>query len=87
MTYSRLRRLSLGAQLTGANILLTAPRRTGKTSLMREAARRLEQRGRDLAIYVDPTTNLIQRPYFRRDYNWRPAPPPPHHRSLIRSVA
>lgn len=37
----------------GANILLTAPRRTGKTSLMREVARRLEQRGRDIAIYVD----------------------------------
>lgn len=36
-----------------ANILLTAPRRTGKTSLMREVARRLEQRGRDIAIYVD----------------------------------
>ncbi|MBA3547235.1 MAG: ATP-binding protein [Nannocystis sp.] len=37
----------------GANILLTAPRRTGKTSLMREVARRLEQRGKDIAIYVD----------------------------------
>jgi len=37
----------------GANILLTAPRRTGKTSLMREVARRLEERGRDTAIYVD----------------------------------
>lgn len=37
----------------GANILLTAPRRTGKTSLMREVARRLEERGKDIAIYVD----------------------------------
>ncbi len=37
----------------GANILLTAPRRTGKTSLMREVARRLEERGKDTAIYVD----------------------------------
>ena len=37
----------------GANILLTAPRRTGKTSLMREVARRLEDRGQDIAIYVD----------------------------------
>lgn len=37
----------------GANILLTAPRRTGKTSLMREVARLLADRGRDLAIYVD----------------------------------
>lgn len=37
----------------GANILLTAPRRTGKTSLMREAVRRLDQRGRDIAVYVD----------------------------------
>lgn len=37
----------------GANILLTAPRRTGKTSLMREVARRLTERGRDIAIYVD----------------------------------
>jgi len=37
----------------GANILLTAPRRTGKTSLMREVVRRLTQRGRDIAIYVD----------------------------------
>ncbi|MBL9106809.1 MAG: ATP-binding protein [Myxococcales bacterium] len=37
----------------GAHILLTAPRRTGKTSLMREVSRRLEQRGKDLPIYVD----------------------------------
>jgi hypothetical protein len=37
----------------GANILLTAPRRTGKTSLMREVARRLTERGKDIAIYVD----------------------------------
>lgn len=37
----------------GAHILLTAPRRTGKTSLMREVGRRLELRGKDLAIYVD----------------------------------
>lgn len=37
----------------GANILLTAPRRTGKTSLMREVARRLEERGKDIAIYAD----------------------------------
>jgi AAA+ ATPase superfamily predicted ATPase len=35
----------------GANILLTAPRRTGKTSLMREAARNLE--GKYICLQVD----------------------------------
>lgn len=37
----------------GAHILLTAPRRTGKTSLMREVVRQLHERGRDHALYVD----------------------------------
>jgi len=35
----------------GANILLTAPRRTGKTSIMREAARQLE--GKYICLHVD----------------------------------
>jgi hypothetical protein len=35
----------------GAHLLLTAPRRIGKTSLLKEAARRLE--GRFLCLYVD----------------------------------
>ena len=35
----------------GAHLLLTAPRRIGKTSLLREAARRLD--GRFLCLYVD----------------------------------
>jgi hypothetical protein len=35
----------------GANVLLTAPRRVGKTSLMREAARRLE--GRFTCLQID----------------------------------
>jgi hypothetical protein len=35
----------------GAHLLLTAPRRIGKTSLMKEAARRME--GRFLCLYVD----------------------------------
>jgi hypothetical protein len=36
-----------------AHMLLTAPRRTGKTSLMREVVRQLHERGRDHALYVD----------------------------------
>jgi len=37
--------------MEGAHLLLTAPRRIGKTSLLKEAARRLE--GRFLCLYVD----------------------------------
>lgn len=37
----------------GAHILLTAPRRTGKTSLLREAERVLVERGRDYTLFVD----------------------------------
>jgi len=57
-----------------ANILLTAPRRTGKTSLMREVARRLEQRGRDIAIYVDlershsPEDAIVELSLASRDF-------------------
>ena len=35
----------------GAHLLLTAPRRIGKTSLLKEVARRLE--GRFICLYVD----------------------------------
>ena len=35
------------------NILLVAPRRIGKTSLVRETFRRMEERGRDDLIFVD----------------------------------
>lgn len=35
------------------NLLLVAPRRVGKTSLLREIIRRLDQRGRDYGLFVD----------------------------------
>jgi len=37
----------------GHNLLLVAPRRVGKTSLIREAFRRLHERGRDYPLFVD----------------------------------
>jgi len=38
---------------TGHNVLLVAPRRVGKTSLLRETLRRLDERGEDYGLYVD----------------------------------
>ncbi len=35
------------------NILLVAPRRIGKTSLVRETFRRMEERGRDYLLFAD----------------------------------
>jgi hypothetical protein len=37
----------------GNNILIVAPRRVGKTSLVREAFRRMSERGRDDLLFVD----------------------------------
>jgi len=37
----------------GNGILIVAPRRVGKTSLVREAFRRMEERGRDDLLFVD----------------------------------
>jgi len=37
----------------GNNVLLVAPRRVGKTSLVRETFHRLDGRGRDYPLFVD----------------------------------
>jgi len=37
----------------GNNILIVAPRRVGKTSLVRETFRRMEERNRDYLLFAD----------------------------------